>query len=224
MGGRSRHVLGYLQDFLFPPARARTPVKALSGGEKNRLLLAKLFLKPSNILVLDEPTNDLDIETLELLEDIINQYQGTVLIVSHDREFIDNTCNSVWAFEGDGKITDIIGGYSDYEAYAAYLVEQEKQQQQQTKQEKPVVQNQDKPQKKSNKLSYKLKLELEELPSKVEQLEKALDAQQVVVNDPDFFKQDAAITSEALNHLAQLESELEAAFERWEELEDLKNQ
>lgn len=224
MGGRSRHVLGYLQDFLFPPARARTPVKALSGGEKNRLLLAKLFLKPSNILVLDEPTNDLDIETLELLEDIINQYQGTVLIVSHDREFIDNTCNSVWAFEGDGKITDIIGGYSDYEAYAAYLVEQEKQQQQQTKQEKPVVQNQDKPQKKSNKLSYKLKLELEELPSKVEQLEKALDAQQVVVNDPDFFKQDAAITSEALNHLAQLESELEAAFERWEELEELKNQ
>ena len=94
MGGRSRHVLGYLQDFLFPPARARTPVKALSGGEKNRLLLAKLFLKPSNVLVLDEPTNDLDIETLELLEDIINQYQGTILIVSHDREFIDNTCNS----------------------------------------------------------------------------------------------------------------------------------
>ena len=224
MGGRSRHVLGYLQDFLFPPARARTPVKALSGGEKNRLLLAKLFLKPSNIIVLDEPTNDLDIETLELLEEIINQYQGTVLIVSHDREFIDNTCNSVWAFEGNGKITDIVGGYSDYEAYAAHLAEQEKQQQQQIKQEKPSVVSQDKTPKKSNKLSYKLKLELEELPSKVEQLEKALDAQQVVVNDPDFFKQDAAITTEALNHLAELESELEAAFERWEELEDLKNQ
>ena len=224
MGGRSRHVLGYLQDFLFPPARARTPVKALSGGEKNRLLLAKLFLKPSNIIVLDEPTNDLDIETLELLEEIINQYQGTVLIVSHDREFIDNTCNSVWAFEGNGKISDIVGGYSDYEAYAAHLAEQEKQQQQQIKQEKPSVVSQDKTPKKSNKLSYKLKLELEELPSKVEQLEKALDAQQVVVNDPDFFKQDAAITTEALNHLAELESELEAAFERWEELEDLKNQ
>ena len=126
MGGRSRHVLGYLQDFLFPPARARTPVKALSGGEKNRLLLAKLFLKPSNILVLDEPTNDLDIETLELLEDIINQYQGTVLIVSHDREFIDNTCTSVWAFEGNGVITDIVGGYSDYEAYANYLSQEQK--------------------------------------------------------------------------------------------------
>ena len=224
MGGRSRHVLGYLQDFLFPPARARTPVKALSGGEKNRLLLAKLFLKPSNILVLDEPTNDLDIETLELLEDIINQYQGTLLIVSHDREFIDNTCSSVWAFEGQGKITDIVGGYSDYEAYAAYLAEQEKQLQQ-IKQEKPEASSQqEKPQKKSNKLSYKLKLELEELPSKVEQLEKALDAQQIVVNDPDFFKQDAVITTDALNQLAQLESELEAAFERWEELEDLKNQ
>ncbi len=131
MGGRSRHVLGYLQDFLFPPARARTPVKALSGGEKNRLLLAKLFLKPSNILVLDEPTNDLDIETLELLEDIINQYQGTVLIVSHDREFIDNTCSSVWAFEGNGKVTDIVGGYSDYEAYTNYLAEQHKELQKQ---------------------------------------------------------------------------------------------
>ena len=150
MGGRSRHVLGYLQDFLFPPARARTPVKALSGGEKNRLLLAKLFLKPSNIIVLDEPTNDLDIETLELLEEIINQYQGTVLIVSHDREFIDNTCNSVWAFEGNGKITDIVGGYSDYEAYAAHLAEQEKQQQQQIKQEKPAVVSQDNTPKKSN--------------------------------------------------------------------------
>ena len=130
----------------------------------------------------------------------------------------------MWAFEGQGKITDIVGGYSDYEAYAAYLAEQEKQLQQ-IKQEKPEASSQqEKPQKKSNKLSYKLKLELEELPSKVEQLEKALDAQQIVVNDPDFFKQDAVITTDALNQLAQLESELEAAFERWEELEDLKNQ
>ncbi|WP_404340232.1 ABC transporter ATP-binding protein [Pseudoalteromonas mariniglutinosa] len=225
MAGRSRHVLGYLQDFLFPPARARTPVKALSGGEKNRLLLAKLFLKPSNILVLDEPTNDLDIETLELLEDIINQYQGTVLIVSHDREFIDNTCNSVWAFEGNGQITDIVGGYSDYEAYNQYLTTQEKQQQpaQSKSVEKKTVSSSVKNENKNNKLSYKLKLELEQLPSKVEQLEKALNAQQVVVNDPDFFKQDADVTTDALNQLAQLESDLEAAFERWEELEELKN-
>jgi len=225
MGGRSRHVLGYLQDFLFPPARARTPVKALSGGEKNRLLLAKLFLKPSNILVLDEPTNDLDIETLELLEDIINQYQGTVLIVSHDREFIDNTCSSVWAFEGNGKVTDIVGGYSDYEAYTNYLAEQKKQQQQQPvkKVEKteptPVKSNN-----KANKLSYKLKLELEQLPNKMEQLEAELEKQQERVSHEDFFKQDSDITAKELNHLAQLESDLEAAFERWEELEELKNQ
>jgi len=225
MGGRSRHVLGYLQDFLFPPARARTPVKALSGGEKNRLLLAKLFLKPSNILVLDEPTNDLDIETLELLEDIINQYQGTVIIVSHDREFIDNTCSSVWAFEGNGKVTDIVGGYSDYEAYVSYLAEQEKQAVQPAakkveKQPTPAA----KPAAKTNKLSYKLKLELEQLPNKMEQLEADVEAQQNVVGDPDFFKQDSDITTKALNHLAQLESDLEAAFERWEELEELKNQ
>ncbi|GAA74184.1 MAG: ABC transporter ATP-binding protein [Colwellia sp.] len=225
MGGRSRHVLGYLQDFLFPPARARTPVKALSGGEKNRLLLAKLFLKPSNILVLDEPTNDLDIETLELLEDIINQYQGTVIIVSHDREFIDNTCSSVWAFEGNGKVTDIVGGYSDYEAYVSYLAEQEKQAIQPAakkveKQPTPVA----KPAAKTNKLSYKLKLELEQLPNKMEQLEADVEAQQNVVGDPDFFKQDSDITTKALNHLAQLESDLEAAFERWEELEELQNQ
>lgn len=225
MGGRSRHVLGYLQDFLFPPARARTPVKALSGGEKNRLLLAKLFLKPSNILVLDEPTNDLDIETLELLEDIINQYQGTVLIVSHDREFIDNTCSSVWAFEGNGKVTDIVGGYSDYEAYTNYLAEQHKELQKQPvkKVEKteptPVKSNN-----KANKLSYKLKLELEQLPNKMEQLEAELEKQQERVSHEDFFKQDSDITAKELNHLAQLESDLEAAFERWEELEELKNQ
>ncbi|MDN3377429.1 MULTISPECIES: ABC transporter ATP-binding protein [unclassified Pseudoalteromonas] len=226
MGGRSRHVLGYLQDFLFPPARARTPVKALSGGEKNRLLLAKLFLKPSNILVLDEPTNDLDIETLELLEDIINQYQGTVLIVSHDREFIDNTCTSVWAFEGNGTITDMVGGYSDYEAYVNYLAQEQKKQAAAPvkKAEKPAVKTAKNDESKGNKLSYKLKLELEQLPSKLEQLEQAIDDQQSVVNDADFFKQDASITSQALNHLAQLESDLETALERWEELEDLKNQ
>ncbi|MBQ4845581.1 ABC transporter ATP-binding protein [Pseudoalteromonas sp. MMG005] len=229
MGGRSRHVLGYLQDFLFPPARARTPVKALSGGEKNRLLLAKLFLKPSNILVLDEPTNDLDIETLELLEEIINQYQGTILIVSHDREFIDNTCNSVWAFEGEGLVTEIVGGYTDYEQYVAHRVAQakalEKVDKQKTqKSDKQTPKQVTQANNKSTKLSYKLKLELEELPSKVEALELALEAQQEIVNAADFFKQDAETTQAALNHLADLESKLETSFERWEELEALQNQ
>lgn len=229
MGGRSRHVLGYLQDFLFPPARARTPVKALSGGEKNRLLLAKLFLKPSNILVLDEPTNDLDIETLELLEEIINQYQGTILIVSHDREFIDNTCNSVWAFEGKGVITEIVGGYTDYEQYVAHRATQAKELEQLDKQKIEKVNSKSTKSSsqtgyKSTKLSYKLKLELEELPSKVEALEVALEEQQEIVNSPDFFKQDPETTQVALNHLADLESKLETAFERWEELEALQNQ
>ncbi|MEJ6475346.1 ATP-binding cassette ATPase Uup [Pseudoalteromonas piscicida] len=225
MGGRSRHVLGYLQDFLFPPARARTPVKALSGGEKNRLLLAKLFLKPSNIIVLDEPTNDLDIETLELLEEILNQYQGTVLVVSHDREFIDNTCGSVWAFEGEGQVTEIVGGYSDFELYQQKRLQQKKEAEKvhQEKQQAVPVKKAPAPVR-SNKLSYKLKLELESLPSKVEALEEAVNKQQALVSDPDFFKQDQKTTHEALNHLAELESKLEAAFERWEELEALQNQ
>ncbi|KZN42956.1 ABC transporter ATP-binding protein [Pseudoalteromonas luteoviolacea] len=225
IGGRSRHVLGYLQDFLFPPARARTPVKALSGGEKNRLLLAKLFLKPSNVLVLDEPTNDLDIETLELLEDIITQYQGTILIVSHDREFIDNTCNSVWAFEGDGVVTEIVGGYSDFEAYRENKLAQQKALEKLDKEKKaePVAKRETN-KNKSSKLSYKLKLELEGLPSKVEELEAALESQQELVNSPEFFKQDSEVTQQALNQLAELESKLETAFERWEELEALQNQ
>ncbi|GMM84546.1 ABC transporter ATP-binding protein [Pseudoalteromonas sp. MTN2-4] len=224
MGGRSRHVLGYLQDFLFPPARARTPVKALSGGEKNRLLLAKLFLKPSNVLVLDEPTNDLDIETLELLEDIINQYQGTILIVSHDREFIDNTCNSVWAFSGDGEVLDIVGGYTDYQVYKAELDEKTKQLEKQQVAQAVKEVKKDKTSNKSSKLSYKLKLELEQLPSKVEALELALEEQQALVNDPEFFKRPQQETQAALNQLAETESELETAYARWEELEELQNQ
>ncbi|AOT08449.1 ATP-binding cassette ATPase Uup [Pseudoalteromonas luteoviolacea] len=225
IGGRSRHVLGYLQDFLFPPARARTPVKALSGGEKNRLLLAKLFLKPSNVLVLDEPTNDLDIETLELLEEIITQYQGTILIVSHDREFIDNTCNSVWAFEGDGVVTEIVGGYSDFEAYRDNKLAQQKELEKLDKEKSAATPaKRDTSKNKSSKLSYKLKLELEALPSKVEELETALEEQQALVNSPEFFKQESDVTQQALNQLAELESKLETAFERWEELEALQNQ
>ncbi len=221
IGGRSRHVLGYLQDFLFPPKRARTPVKALSGGEKNRLLLAKIFLKPSNVLVLDEPTNDLDIETLELLEEIVNQYQGTVLIVSHDREFIDNTCSSVWGFDGNGKITEVIGGYSDYEDYRQQLLAQKVKE----AAPKPVVEvTKPAKTKSSNKLSYKDKRELDQLPGLVEELEEAIDTLQQEVNSSDFFKQDNEFTSAKLNQLAELESKLEAAFTRWEELEELQNQ
>jgi ATP-binding cassette subfamily F protein uup len=223
VGGRSRHVLGYLQDFLFPPARARSPVKSLSGGEKNRLLLAKLFLRPSNVLVLDEPTNDLDVETLELLEEIIANYQGTVLVVSHDREFIDNTCSTVWGFLGEGRIEEVVGGYSDLQNYiaSAKLNINSAQEQKETEKQKKVT---DKPlAKKASKLSYKLKRELEQLPALLEALEAEVEELQEQVNSPEFFKQTSEETTITLNQLEQAESKLETAFMRWEELEKLQD-
>ncbi|WP_042144373.1 MULTISPECIES: ABC transporter ATP-binding protein [unclassified Pseudoalteromonas] len=228
VGGKHRHVLGYLQDFLFPPARARTPVKALSGGEKNRLLLAKLFLKPSNILVLDEPTNDLDVETLELLEEIVDKYDGTVLVVSHDREFIDNTCGSIWGFEGNGVVSEIVGGYTDYQEHKQYKEERAKKTSQaadvkkQTNTKQLQTNTKASSDSKPKKLSYKLQLELEQLPALLETLENDVEALQTEVTAADFYKQSSDITQVKLNELAQAESKLEVAFERWEELEELK--
>lgn len=218
--GKTRHVLSYLQDFLFPPARARTPVKALSGGEKNRLLLAKLFAKPSNLLILDEPTNDLDVETLELLEDILQQYQGTVLLVSHDREFVNNTVTSSLLFAGEGRVVEIAGGYDDVIAY--------QQRQQTTAPVQKVTKNtsavaEQKPVQASvsstKKLSYKEKRELELLPVLIEQLESELEALQTKVNDAEFFKQSSEQTQSTLNLLQQTESKLAQAYARWEELD-----
>lgn len=218
--GKSRHVLSYLQDFLFPPARARTPVKALSGGEKNRLLLAKLFARPSNLLILDEPTNDLDVETLELLEDILQQYQGTVLLVSHDREFVNNTVTSSLLFAGEGRIIDIAGGYDDVIAY--------QQRSQSTGAVQKVTKNttaavEQTPVQASvssaKKLSYKEKRELEQLPALIEQLETELEALQTTVNDAEFFKQSSDQTQSTLNLLQQTESKLARAYARWEELD-----
>lgn len=223
--GQTRHVLSYLQDFLFAPARARTPVRALSGGEKNRLLLARLFAKPSNLLILDEPTNDLDVETLELLEDILQQYQGTVLLVSHDREFVNNTVTSSLYFAGQGKVVDIAGDYEDVVAY-------QKRQQNTTKavetvqksvkpvEEKPVELSSTS----SKKLSYKEKRELELLPALIETLDAELSALQQQVNDPQFFRQNADDTQKALNQLHEAESKLAHAYERWEQLEALNQQ
>ncbi|GAB59138.1 ATP-binding cassette ATPase Uup [Rheinheimera nanhaiensis] len=218
--GKTRHVLSYLQDFLFPPARARTPVKALSGGEKNRLLLAKLFAKPSNLLILDEPTNDLDVETLELLEDILQQYQGTVLLVSHDREFVNNTVTSSLLFAGEGRIVEIAGGYDDVIAY------QQRQQtpapvQKVTKNSTAVAEQTPVQASVSStkKLSYKEKRELELLPAQIEQLESELEALQLKVNDAEFFKQSSEQTQSTLNLLQQTESKLAQAYARWEELD-----
>ncbi|QTH64189.1 ABC transporter ATP-binding protein [Psychrosphaera ytuae] len=221
--GSTRHVLGYLQDFLFPPVRSRTPVKALSGGEKNRLLLAKLFVKPSNLLILDEPTNDLDVETLELLEELVSSYQGTVILVSHDREFIDNTATSIWAFEGNGLINKVVGGYQDYVAYLG-RVEGNKPSKDEVKKADPKPKSAEakdsKPNSSKKKLSYKESRELESLPKLIETLELELETAQELVNDPEFFKQDPEETKKALNQLAEIESKLDIAFERWTELEE----
>ena len=221
--GRSRHILGYLQDFLFEPKRARTPVKALSGGEKNRLLLAKLFLKPSNLLILDEPTNDLDVETLELLEELLTDYPGTLLLVSHDRRFIDNTVTGCWLFEGDGRISDYVGGYADMMATRALQSQQQAAKAAAAKVAEPVALAAE-PAKKTRKLSYKLQLELDNLPARLEQLETELDALQAEINHPGFFSLPAEQTQSKLDALHAAESALEHAFSRWEELEALKHQ
>ncbi|MEG3112823.1 MULTISPECIES: ABC transporter ATP-binding protein [unclassified Pantoea] len=225
VNGKPRHVLGYLQDFLFHPKRAMTPVRALSGGERNRLLLARLFLRPSNLMILDEPTNDLDVETLELLEELIDGYQGTVLLVSHDRQFVDNTVTECWIFEGNGEIGTFVGGYHDAQQQrAAY-----KQQKSVTASKapgtaaKPAAEKNDSAKRSANKLSYNLARELEQLPQKLEQLEAKIGELQAKMSHPDFFSQPHDKTQPVLDELAQTEQNLETAFARWEELESLKN-
>lgn len=232
--GRPRHILSYLQDFLFSPKQARTPVSALSGGERNRALLAKILLKPSNLLVLDEPTNDLDIETLELLEQIIAEYQGTVLLVSHDREFVDNTATSVLYFEGEGVITEIIGGFSELEHYlalkpsSATTASANKSSEQGTKPASGGSQSTSLADKGSanrqKKLSYKLQRELDALPAEIEQKEQQLEAVQQQLNEPEFFSQPIEVTEPVMKQAAQLEETIMLLLERWEELENLSKQ
>ncbi|RLV57943.1 ABC transporter ATP-binding protein [Parashewanella curva] len=222
INGKDRHILSYLQDFLFSPARARTPVKALSGGEKNRLLLARLLLRPANLIVLDEPTNDLDIETLELLESLLADFTGTLLIVSHDREFIDNTVTSSWWFAGNGHWSEYVGGYNDAVSQGAkfYREEPEEQTVVQPKVEAKTV-TVEAPKKPAKKLSYKLQLELKELPAKMERLELEIEQLQELVNQADFYNQPQDTVNEKLGELADKEQQLEVYFERWEELESL---
>jgi ABC transport system ATP-binding/permease protein len=226
VNGRSRHVLGYLQDFLFPPKRARTPVRALSGGERNRLLLAKLFLKPSNLLILDEPTNDLDIETLELLEELVNDYQGTVLLVSHDRQFVDNVVTQCWFFEDKGHISIYAGGYADalqqqQQAQPVKVAAVNNVKQPQKALSTSNNKNNEKTTKKKVKLSYNEQRELTQLPSQIEQLELAIADLQAQISQCDFFNQPHEVTNPILQTLTDKEAELESAFERWEQLESL---
>ncbi|GAB2675619.1 ABC transporter ATP-binding protein [Aliiglaciecola sp. 3_MG-2023] len=217
VNGQYKHVMSYLQDYLFTPDRVNAPVRSLSGGEKNRLLLAKLLLKPSNILILDEPTNDLDVETLELLEDLISNYQGTVILVSHDREFVDNVVTSSLFFEGNGELKEFVGGYTDIENwYQAEKkpTEDETSVKSASPKSQPVI-------KKTKKLSYKHQLELDSLPQEIEKLENEVQLLQTKINDPEFFKQSQDDFNLAINKLAEYESSLEKAYARWDELEGM---
>jgi len=211
LNGQKRHIISYLADFLFSPQRALTPVKALSGGECNRLLLARLFSRPTNLLVLDEPTNDLDIETLELLEELLLQYQGTLLLVSHDRQFIDNVVTSSLVFEGNGKIEEYVGGYTDW------LQQRKVDLPTETIEPKKISENTTP--KISKKLSYKEQRELVELPAKIGQLETELQTLQSQTTSAEFYQQTPEKITEAMEKLKQLHVELESAYQRWQELE-----
>ncbi|MBC2709677.1 MAG: ATP-binding cassette domain-containing protein [Desulfosarcina sp.] len=215
VGGKRRHVIGYLKDFLFSPQRTRTPVWVLSGGEKNRLLLAKLFTRPANVLVLDEPTNDLDVETLELLEELLLEYSGTVLLVSHDRTVINNVVTSTLVFEGPGRVEGYAGGYDDWLSQRPVEVPPEA--------EKPVPGRDKKtvppPATTRKKLGYMEKRELEALPGRIDSLEARQQELFQIMSDPDFYRQDGESIAAVKQDLAQVEQELESEFARWETLE-----
>ncbi|MDX8385254.1 MAG: ATP-binding cassette domain-containing protein [Gallionella sp.] len=218
IAGQRKHVISYLGDFLFPPERARSPVKSCSGGERNRLLLARLFTKPANVLVLDEPTNDLDIETLELLEELLAQYDGTLFLVSHDRAFLDNVVTQVIAFEGDGKLIEYVGGYEDWvrvKKYQAGVVA-----------EKQVVASQPRAAAKSvakakpaNKLSFKESKELEEAPKRIEALEREQEEIAAALGSADLYRENPTHAKQLQERTSAIEEELLQLMARWEELE-----
>ncbi len=219
INGKRKHIIGYLQDFLFTPERARAPISKLSGGERNRLLLARLFARPSNLLVMDEPTNDLDAETLELLEELLAEYAGTLLLVSHDREFLDNVVTATFVMEGEGRVGEYVGGYSDWLRQRRA----EPQPAAEPAQARPAAhkaESKKKPEKKPAKLSYKLARELDQLPEKVEALEARMAELTERMNEPDFYRQDAEAITRHTAEVEALQAELDAAYGRWEELED----
>ncbi len=226
IGGRKKHAISYLGDFLFSPARVRTPVKALSGGEQNRAILAKLFSKPANLLVLDEPTNDLDIETLELLEEILISFDGTVLLVSHDRDFMDSVITSLIVLEGDGVISEHVGGYSDWEARGGRLIDiQDKVAPGHHSPETSAAVNAAEPEtetetKNVRKLSYKEQRELAELPGRIDKLEQRQQELENNMSQPDFYQSERADIDAVVKELATVQDDLENAFERWAALED----
>jgi ATP-binding cassette subfamily F protein uup len=219
VGGKPRHVLSYLKDFLFTPERARQPVRALSGGERNRLLLAKLFTRPANLLVLDEPTNDLDAETLELLEELLLEFQGTILLVSHDRALLDNVVTGTLVLEGEGRVRDYVGGYSDWlrqrDAAAAAQVPAQAPSPQ-AAQSKPASR------KVATKLSFKETRELAELPERIGALETEQAELHARLADPALYQQGSDAVTATQSRLVAVEAELTEVYDRWEALEALK--
>ena len=219
LNGKDRHVVGYLRGFLFSPKRAMTPVKSLSGGERNRVILAKLFTRAANLLVLDEPTNDLDIETLEVLEQKLCEYTGTLIVVSHDREFLDNVVTSTVVFEENGKVQEYVGGYSDWLRHGhqlavtdnPYEVERKKREARERKKNRVAT-----------KLSYKDQRELDGLPAEIEAIESDIAALQEVISAPDFYAQEAEVVQQKLFELSETETLLEERIERWGALETLQ--
>jgi ATP-binding cassette subfamily F protein uup len=215
LNGARKHIIGYLQDFLFSPERARAPITRLSGGERNRLLLAKLFAQPSNLLVMDEPTNDLDVETLELLEELLTDYKGTLLLVSHDRAFLDNVVSSTLVLEGAGHVGEYVGGYTDWlrqrpRPHAADA---------QTPAPAVAAQKPATPAAPKRKRGFKEQHELAQLPKRIEQLEADLAARTAAMNAGDFFRQDSAAITAANEAMTKLQAELDAAYARWAELD-----
>lgn len=222
LNGSNRHIIGYLGDFLFPASRCRVPVKALSGGERNRLLLARLFSKPANLLVMDEPTNDLDVETLELLESLLMDFAGTVLLVSHDRAFLDNVVSSTLVFQPGGKIREYVGGFEDWlrQGGAINHLVAEPMDKKRSRVVTPEPETVAQPVKK--KLSYKLQRELDGLPSEIETLEKKLEAVEAAIADPEFYQQDDSKNiDETLEKLEKINKDIEIKMERWEELDNM---
>ncbi|WP_456377266.1 ATP-binding cassette domain-containing protein [Thiolapillus sp.] len=215
INGHPKHIIGYLQDFLFPPARARQPVKALSGGERNRLLLAKLFLKPANLLVMDEPTNDLDVETLELLEELLLDYQGTLLLVSHDRVFLDNVVTSSLVFEGNGQVNSYVGGYSDWLAQRQSMAGGNGRGGEKQKQPKPAANTKAS----TGKLSYKEQRELDALPGEIETLETGCKELEAALSDSEIYRREPERIAILTSRLHELHRKLEEKYARWDGLE-----
>jgi ATP-binding cassette subfamily F protein uup len=217
--GRSRHVIGYLKDFLFPPQRIDSPVKALSGGERNRLLLAKIFTQPANMMVLDEPTNDLDVDTLELLEDLLADYQGTLLLVSHDRTFLDNIVTSTLVYEGAGKFVEYAGGYDDWVRCHEFSRESAAKTPNRIRPAAIAAGAENRRVNRTAKLSFKEKRELDGLPAIIEALEAEQSELHLRMGEAEFYRQSGATITDALERLEALRNKLEECYARWQSLE-----